>query len=105
MFIVSRLPQIASVDQQVLDKYQANPELAISKPTYMKHLKQAAEVLQPDTPPPVETINIKNLQVLLRADFNVNRQPGQPDGETDGDERLIEVRPGKTSTSESIVSK
>jgi hypothetical protein len=69
-----RLIEIASIEAQALQQYKDDPGLAIKKPQLLKHMKQSAKVLEPDTMPSPQVINvgsIKVLQTILAEDLGI----------------------------------
>lgn len=59
------------IDRLALDQYKANPRLAITNPSLLKHLRQAAGVMPQDFQPQPQMINIQAMQIFMRRHLEV----------------------------------
>jgi hypothetical protein len=60
------------IDRLALDQYKANPRLAITNPSLLKHLRQLAGVMPQDFQPQPQTINIEAMQIFMKRQLDIN---------------------------------
>ncbi|UCF91072.1 MAG: hypothetical protein JSW39_22760 [Desulfobacterales bacterium] len=71
-----RLAEIAGIEAGALKRYKENEQLAIDKPQLLKHLKQAAGVLNDDRPGPQTIIQVNNLrELMVGINQKINERP------------------------------
>lgn len=69
--VAARLPDIVALDTMTLQQYKDNPDLLISKPQALKHLRQVANVQAPDgvviNPQGISIQHLESLQFLFQG--------------------------------------